>query len=432
MKNSINEETESNIFKRFAQYAKNTISGGTQTNQTTPTQTQQSNTTTSTPATTGASNQSAATTASKQATGTSAEKGGGRVQPKQGLIDARRATYGKMMMALKAAGITDEAQQKQYAEQIITNIIIPFLTVHLNARGINVTDLRSKKSSLSKNSIKDATGKPKVVTISEDLNLLSERRLEITKKEKGSKIQYLDQAPEIKSLADQLANGDIKLFRKENDIARKYGNKLDSFIISKNNNGEIRVYDRSAKEEAQSWMNTSVSEKKPESPGNDSAPTSTEPEKRKGVAPVKRPTSFASTTSETPDVPKSEPTSPTTDSAPSKPVTAPPTPPPELVPPTPEAKSIVTQKIDINQPIPLFTGNASLLQRINTSIKSRAKIDVNKPGVQDQFKQIIKDLVDQLKINGLTNKQIQENFNFCDSLLNESTTNRWKILANIK
>jgi K+-sensing histidine kinase KdpD len=62
------------------------------------------------------SNQNDATTASKQAKGTSADKGGGRVQPKAGLVDVRRATYGKMMLALQTAGITDQQKQKEYAE----------------------------------------------------------------------------------------------------------------------------------------------------------------------------------------------------------------------------------------------------------------------------------------------------------------------------
>lgn len=113
------------------------------------------------------SNQSAATSASKQATGTSAQKGGGRVQPKAGVIDARRATYGKLMLALKTAGVTEEPKQKQYAEELLTNIIIPYLAANLNARGINITDARSKQPSVSKNPIKDASGNPKVITIAE-------------------------------------------------------------------------------------------------------------------------------------------------------------------------------------------------------------------------------------------------------------------------
>jgi hypothetical protein len=104
-----------------------------------------------------------------------------------------------------------------------------------------------------------------------------------------------------------------------------------------------------------------------------------------------------------------------------------------LIPTTPEAQAIAKTKIDINQPIPLFVGNASLLQSINNFIVKKSNgIKLTNPNIQDQFKQIIKDLVDQLKINGITNKQIQENFDFTQELLNETIVNRWKVLANIK
>jgi hypothetical protein len=276
------------------------------------------------------SNQNDATTASKQAKGTSADKGGGRVQPKAGLVDVRRATYGKMMLALQTAGITDQQKQKEYAEQIITNIIIPFLTVHLNARGLNVTDLRSKKSSLSQNSIKDQSGNPRVITLSE--KKAADRKI--------NQSNNTQQTPEQKEKSEKQ-----KEFRRARDQERVAAKQSRSTNDNSSKDAEENVE----------------------------------------------------------------------------------------IPTTPEAQAIVKTKIDINQPIPLFTGNASLLQRINTSIKSRAKsVNVNDPNIQNQFKQIIKDLVDQLKINGITNKQIQENFDFTQELLNETIVNRWKVLANIK
>ena len=338
-------------------------------------------------ATSAPSGQSVATTASKQAAGTSAAKGGGRVQPKAGIVDVRRATYGKIMLALQAAGIDDVNTQKQVAELLITNVIIPYLTVNLVARGISVTDLRSKKSAEAPNPV---NGKRKVVTISENLIfevVEEESELDQVRDYYNTKTEQIQSAKSFEDIEKIIQGMPSENYK--NDYLRtiQYAIQNPQIFIAKDFSYFITAAGGFREKVLDLLNNLQQNSNQKSSSFN-----------------IPKTTRFRN-----------------------------------AIPKTKDAQNTLRTKIDPNQPIRLFTGNDSLLQRMNVFMKSRApqlvkglnKIDTNNTQVQDQFKQIIKDLVDQLKINGLTNKQIQENFNFSDSLLSESQINRWKVLAKI-
>jgi len=101
---------------------------------------------------------------------------GGRVQPKQGEIDVRRAVFGKFERAMKSLdsmkGVggkfrakVDMNTRKQFIEDMVNKNIIPFLTQHLTSRGFNVVDKRANKTVPSK----VEPDKAKNVTLSESV-----------------------------------------------------------------------------------------------------------------------------------------------------------------------------------------------------------------------------------------------------------------------
>lgn len=81
--------------------------------------------------------------------------------------------------------------------------------------------------------------------------------------------------------------------------------------------------------------------------------------------------------------------------------------------------------------IPLFTGGDSLLQKILEFTKQKLKVQIT-PEIENQFKDVIKILINHLKINNLETEEIKENFNLSKNFLSEQTINRWKVLAEIK
>ena len=498
------------------------------------------------------SNQSAATSASKQATGTSAQKGGGRVQPKAGVIDARRATYGKLMLALKTAGVTEEPKQKQYAEELLTNIIIPYLAANLNARGINITDARSKQPSVSKNPIKDASGNPKVITIAEarasDRKIRrinnpevvrkteeSERRRALRRQRdeerKAKKANQGSTAPSPTPTSDQTSGqaqttGEtgggqrrktVPVNRTQNNneftkARQSLENKKDEInnassvddlkrIINSLGDGEIsntlkaqfiqvinhalsdpnwlsngqnsnlitsggglrkKLYDLTSSEDAKklnklrSAFETKKDVIQQAKDLNDIQRNVINPLISNNLIDVdtydlytsiiKNPKTFdrlnmritsagglrdkianlISTNAASPTAGTS--TTPTSPLAPTPSGTAPQR--KKRSEMTPYEK-MLGLNIDPNKPIELFKGDGSLLQRMNVFLRQKG-VQISAQGFQDQMLQIIKDIVAQLKVNGITNQQIQEHFDLTQELINESLVVRWKVLANIK
>ena len=498
------------------------------------------------------SNQSAATSASKQATGTSAQKGGGRVQPKAGVIDARRATYGKLMLALKTAGVTEEPKQKQYAEELLTNIIIPYLAANLNARGINITDSRSKQPSVSKNPIKDASGNPKVITIAEarasDRKIRrinnpevvrkteeSERRRALRRQRdeerKAKKANQGSTAPSPTPTSDQTSGqaqttGEtgggqrrktVPVNRTQNNneftkARQSLENKKDEInnassvddlkrIINSLGDGEIsntlkaqfiqvinhalsdpnwlsngqnsnlitsggglrkKLYDLTSSEDAKklnklrSAFETKKDVIQQAKDLNDIQRNVINPLISNNLIDVdtydlytsiiKNPQTFdrlnmritsagglrdkianlISTNAASPTAGTS--TTPTSPLAPTPSGTAPQR--KKRSEMTPYEK-MLGLNIDPNKPIELFKGDGSLLQRMNVFLRQKG-VQISAQGFQDQMLQIIKDIVAQLKVNGITNQQIQEHFDLTQELINESLVVRWKVLANIK